>query len=72
MKNKYIIIKSLKLSEKDKIKSQKIFGASRAIIYYHFPLKLMTQPQGGHILTSKLNKLLEISMHLGGKDINFV
>ena len=31
----------------------------------------MTQPQGGHILTSKFNKLLEISMHLGGKDINF-
>ena len=31
----------------------------------------MTQPQGGHILTSKLKKSLQISMHLGGKDINF-
>ena len=31
----------------------------------------MTQPHGGHILTFKLKKSLEISMHLGGKDINF-
>ena len=31
----------------------------------------MTQPHGGHILTFKLKKLLEISMHWGGKDINF-
>ena len=30
----------------------------------------MTQPHGGHILTSKLKKSLEMSMHLGGKDIN--
>ena len=31
----------------------------------------MTQPHGGHILTSKLKKSLETSMQLGGKDINF-
>ena len=31
----------------------------------------MTQPQTGQILTFKLKKSLEISMHLGGKDINF-
>ena len=31
----------------------------------------MTQPHGGHILTFKLKKSLEISMHWGGKDINF-
>ena len=31
----------------------------------------MTQPHGGHILTFKLKKSLEISMHLCGKDINF-
>ena len=31
----------------------------------------MTQPLGGHILTFKLNKSLEISMHWGGKYINF-
>ena len=28
-------------------------------------------PHGGHILTFKLKKSLEISKHLGGKDINF-
>ena len=32
----------------------------------------MTQQHGGHILTSKLKKSLEISMHFGGKDINLV
>ena len=31
----------------------------------------MTQLHGGHILTFKLKKSLEISMHWGGKDINF-
>ena len=31
----------------------------------------MTQPHGGHISTFKLKKSLEISMHLGGKDIIF-
>ena len=31
----------------------------------------MTHPHEGHILTSKLKKSLEISMHLGGKDIKF-
>ena len=31
----------------------------------------MAQPHGGHILTFKLKKSLEISMYLGGKDINF-
>ena len=31
----------------------------------------MTQPQGGHVLTFKLKRSLEILMHLGGKDINF-
>ena len=31
----------------------------------------MTQPYGGHILTFKLKKSLEISMHWGGKYINF-
>ena len=31
----------------------------------------MTQPHRGHILTFKLKKSLEISMHLDGKDINF-
>ena len=31
----------------------------------------MTHPHRGHILTFKLKKSLEISMHLGGKDINF-
>ena len=45
MKNKYLVIKSLKLSEKDKNKGQKNFGA-----------RLMTQPHVGHILTFKLKK----------------
>ena len=31
----------------------------------------MTQLHGGHILTFKLKNSLEISMHWGGKDINF-
>ena len=31
----------------------------------------MTQSHGGHILTFNLKKSLQISMHLGGKDINF-
>ena len=31
----------------------------------------MTQPHGGQILTFKLKKSLQISMHLAGKDINF-
>ena len=31
----------------------------------------MTHPHGGHILTFKLKKSLEILMHLGGKDVNF-
>ena len=31
----------------------------------------MAQQHGGHILTFKLKKSLEISMYLGGKDINF-
>ena len=30
----------------------------------------MTQPYGGHILTFKHKKSLEMSMHLDGKDIN--
>ena len=67
MKNKYLIIKSLKLTEKDKNKGKKFRRAPRAIIYYHFPLKLMTQPHGGHILTFKLKKALEISNAFGWK-----
>ena len=31
----------------------------------------MAQQHGGHILTFKLKKSLEISIYLGGKDINF-
>ena len=31
----------------------------------------MAQQHGGHILTFKLKKSLEISMYLGGKDIHF-
>ena len=70
MKNKYLITRSLKLSEKDKNKSKKFRCAPRAIIDYKLPLKLMAQPHRGHISTFQLKKSLEISMHLGGKDIN--
>ena len=54
-----------------KIRVKKFRHTPRAIINYHFPFKLMKQPHGGHILTFNLKKSLEISMHLGGKDINF-
>ena len=40
--------------KKIKIRVKKFRRAPRAIIYYHFPLNLMTHPHGGHILTSKL------------------
>ena len=32
----------------------------------------MTQPHEGHFLTFKPKKTLKISMHLGGKNIDFV
>ena len=70
MKNKYIIIKSLKLSEKDKNNSKKISARFARHYLLPFPLKTHAQPHGGQILTSKLKKSLQISMHLGGKDIN--
>ena len=40
MKNKYLIIKSLKLFEKDKIKNQKILARSARQFTLPFPLKI--------------------------------
>ena len=59
MKNKYFIIKSLKLVEKDKNNRQKISACS-ANFHYHFPLKFTTQPHGGHFPTFKPKKTLKI------------
>ena len=71
MKNKYLIIKSHKLSEKDKNESQKILARSARHYLLLVPLKTHGTATWRSYLTFKLKKSLEISIYLGGKDINF-
>ena len=63
------------MSEKDKNNGQKISARFARHYLLPFPLKLMTQPHGGHILLPSLKnhwKYINFGFGGGGKNINFM